>query len=213
MNTAEKQAAAPITSVTEKDSCRQRFAASVVMITLAALIIAAAIIFLAMFGSTYGYMKRLDENGESVKYYHVGTKPYSGFKCIRNFVYAFDENGDIITGTTEKDGITYYFHTVEYDGFVLLRNRDVEIDGVTYRVDCYGILRPYVRTGFLDSPDGYKYYYDEKGRKVTSRWLEIDGNTYYFQPVTGRMLVSEKAVINGITYIFDENGLSTPVTN
>lgn len=194
-----------------KDSYRQRFAASAVMITLASLVIAAAIIFLAMFRYTYGYMKMIDENGESVKYYHVGGKPYNGFKCINNYIYAFDENGVKITGKTEKDGKQYYFHTVESDGFFLFRNRDVEIDGVKYRVDGYGILRQAPRTGFYTAPDGYKYYYNEKGSRVTGRWLEIDGSTYYFQPVTGRMLVSEKAVINGITYVFDESGFATQI--
>lgn len=198
-----------IISVSPKDTYRQRFAASVVMITLAALLIAAAIIFLAMFKYTYGYMKKIDENGESVKYYHIGGKPYSGFKCINNYVYGFDENGGIITGKTVKDGVPYYFHTVAYDGFFLMRCRNVEVDGETYYLDNSGVMHSSPRTGFYTAPDGYKYYYNEKGKKVTARWLEIDGNTYYFQPITGRMLVSEKAVIDGITYVFDETGLST----
>ena len=212
MNTAENISTETIAVISDKDSYRQRFAASVVMITLAALVTAAAIIFLAMFRYTYGYMKRIDESGNSIKYYHIGGKPYSGFKCISNYVYAFDGNSGIITGVTEKDGTLYYFETTTYNGVVLFRNRDVEIDGVKYRVDCYGILRQSPRTGLYTAPDGYKYYYNEKGKRVTARWLKIDGSTYYFQPVTGRMLVSEKAVINGITYVFDENGLATPIT-
>ena len=183
------------------------------MITLAALIVAAAIIFLAMFGSTYGYMKRLDENGESVKYYHVGTKPYNGFKCLNYHLYAFDEYGVAYIGPTELDGRNYYFYDEPDKAHYLLRSQKFVIDENEYYANSYGELVEYPRTGFYTAPDGYKYYYDEKGRKVTSRWLEIDGNTYYFQPVTGRMLVSEKAVIDGITYVFDENGLATQVTD
>ena len=209
MNTAENTSAETIVDVSDKDSYRQRFAASVVMITLAALVTAAAIIFLAMFRYTYGYMKKIDENGNSVKYYHVGGKPYNGFKCINNYIYAFDKDGRVITGKTEKDGIPYYFHTVAYDGFFLIKCKTVEIDGEKFYADNSGVLIPSPRTGFYTAPDGYKYYYNEKGKKVTARWVEIDGSTYYFQPVTGRMLVSEKAVIDGITYFFDENGLAT----
>lgn len=209
MNTAENTSAETIVGVSDKDSYRQRFAASVVMITLAALVTAAAIIFLAMFRYTYGYMKKIDENGNSVKYYHVGGKPYNGLKCIDKRVYFFDEYGVACFGPTELNGITYYFNDIPGESHYLVRSRSYVIEDKAFYANSYGHLLPKPRTGFYTAPDGYKYYYNEKGKKVTARWVEIDGSTYYFQPVTGRMLVSEKAVINGITYIFDEKGLAT----
>ncbi len=212
MNTTENTSTVPTPSVSDKDSSRQRFATWVVMITLTAFLTAAVIILFAIFGSSYGYISGIDENGEPISYYHIGGKPYSGTKCIDNLIYAFDENGMRLSGKLEKDGTAYYFNTIPSQGFYLLRSTSIKIDGKSFYVNYYGILEAYPRTGFYNAPDGYRYYYNKSGVRVTAHWLEIDGNTYYFQPVTGRMLVSEKAVIDGITYVFDENGLATPIT-
>ncbi len=152
-------------------------------------------------------MQRIDGDGNVIKYYHIGGAPYNGLRCIDGKLYAFDENGEPYDGLTEINGKAYYADPS--DDHVLKKNADFEIDGKKYHADSYGNVSEALRTGLYKAPDGYSYYYTEDGKKVSARWITLDGNEYYFQPVTGRMLVSESAVIDGVGYVFNENGIAS----
>ena len=60
-----------------------------------------------------------------------------------------------------------------------------------------------VETGWVEY-EGDKYYI-EKGYRAESKWLELDGHKFYLKE-DGRMAHDEVVTIDGIQYLFDENG-------
>jgi glucan-binding YG repeat protein/uncharacterized protein YkuJ len=142
-------------------------------------------------------------------------------------IYRFDESGHALTGWyIDETGNTYYYdeNGVQQFGWLYLEsgtyylNSDGSkivsatkiIDDITYDFDENGIASVHkeIKTGW-QSEDGYDYYYDEAGNKVTG-WKEIDGVKYYLDPENdGAKVISATKTIDGITYAFDENGIAS----
>lgn len=70
-----------------------------------------------------------------------------------------------------------------------------------------GLAMLFVDTGYgywLSDGNGWCYVQAQAG-VVTQGWLDVDGSTYYFMPSTRRMATGTQ-VIDGITYVFDDEG-------
>lgn len=70
-----------------------------------------------------------------------------------------------------------------------------------------GLAMLFVDTGYgywLSDGNGWCYVQAQAG-VVTQGWLDVDGSTYYFMPSTRRMVTGTQ-VIDGITYVFDDEG-------
>ena len=59
--------------------------------------------------------------------------------------------------------------------------------------------------GFFTDEQGYTYYYDDNGEKITEDWLQINGAWYYFMR-DGRMATGTR-IINGVKYVFGSDGV------
>ncbi len=70
----------------------------------------------------------------------------------------------------------------------------------TYYADEEGVIQ----TGFVDI-DGDTYYFDAKGKQKSSVWISQDGDRYYIK-ADGHMAKSETISRWGKKYTFDENG-------
>ena len=62
-----------------------------------------------------------------------------------------------------------------------------------------------VVTGWAEDEYGYKQYFDENGEMVTG-WKLIDGDWYYFEPVTGRMKYGGVTIAEGDLYYLADDG-------
>ena len=130
--------------------------------------------------------------------------------------YYFDEDGTSHTGWLILDG-TYYW--INANG----TRRDDELfqyDGNYYYVDKNGVM---ATSGWVYWDYNYYYprswggmyknafitydnnlYYLGSDSKMAIGWQSIGGNTYYFRSWGG--MITGKQVINGKTYVFDEDG-------
>lgn len=119
----------------------------------------------------------------------------STWKEIDNALYYFDEAGHLAQNKwVTIDDKLYYFTN---DGSVA--HGWTYINGNYYYFD-----DNYEKvTGFKDI-DGNTYYFDNNGIRIIG-WYTIEGNQYYFGN-DGIMRKDQILEIDGITYIFMENG-------
>ena len=150
--------------------------------------------------------------------------------------YYANSDGTFATGWVQNGGKTYYFDEdgTSHTGWLLLdgtyywinangTRRDDELfqyDGNYYYVDKNGVM---VTSGWVYWDYNYYYprswggmyknafitydnnlYYLGSDSKMAIGWQSIGGNTYYFRSWGG--MITGKQVINGKTYVFDEDG-------
>jgi glucan-binding YG repeat protein len=113
----------------------------------------------------------------------MGTTMRDGKEVPHRYWYFADENGELVQGWNNIDGTWYYFGTLNPEdekpyGYNMQENRDLNMDGVTYRVDKLGALV----TGWSENADGNWNYFDPAtGAEVKDQWKQIDGKWYYFE--------------------------------
>lgn len=185
------------------DSERVRSGAVLIILLTLLLLTAVGVLFFNLFKEKNGFVTETLEDGSIRSYYYLHGEKVTGWHVVGSYKRYFDENGVMVTGWQVIDGKKYYFNSKT--GSLSVSITLTLDDGNKYVFDEYGVYLPEPLTGWQTAADGSTVYYDKNGRKVTG-WKEIDGEKYYFQLRTGRMLVSETACIDGITYIFDENG-------
>ena len=66
---------------------------------------------------------------------------------------------------------------------------------------CAGSQDYTIKTGWLTTAEGNKYYFDADGCRVSGKWVQIDGKWYYFD-TDGKLAVS--TIIDG--YEVDADG-------
>lgn len=171
--------------------------------------------------------------GDVYKYFGKDGKALTGLQTIDGKTYYFTEDGSQVKGKliSTLKGERYY---LDADSGETKANSDITIDGVTYHFDQNGLgtvtnyparsnqlvfYRLYAPSGsvYSHTPEKayYKnpstttftsdfYYFDESGKAVTNRFVEVDGNTYYFG-ADGRGVTGNQT-INGQEYIFNPDG-------
>lgn len=190
-----------------KDNERIRSGAVLIIALTVLLLIATGILFCRLFTEKNGFITETLEDGSEQSYYYLHGEKVTGWHVVGSYKRYFDENGIMVKGWREIDGKKYYFRP-ENGSLAVSTTLTLE-DGNKYVFDDDGACITEKRSGWYTAPDGSTVFYNQNGSKVTG-WREIDGRKYYFQPRTGRMLVSETAYIDGVTYIFDENGSAVP---
>lgn len=107
----------------------------------------------------------------------MGITCYAGeWKDTDNGKMYLDDNGDHVTGKQEIDGETYYFNG-------------------------RGILK----TGWLKTKGGRKYYFDKETGAMRTGWMKATSGKYYFGK-NGLAVTGEKK-IDGKWYCFNDEGV------
>lgn len=149
-----------------------------------------------------------DENGEAM----TGTVEYEGY------TYEFGEDGKLIKGALIKDG-SYWFYYIngekqrgwfKIDGNWYFFSRtsgryeavtgEKEVEGLIYTFTNDGKL---IKGAFNETTNGTAYYW---GPSPVTGLVEIDGETYYFNPENTYMVVNDTVEIDGEIYAFDDEG-------
>ena len=136
----------------------------------------------------------------------------SGWKTDENGNLLFlDENGVPIQGWFQTDGFSYYANESgiiqKYqwvDGHFLDENGRM-VTNSTYNVNeklYYFDANGNVKKGWILTNEGW--YYANSDGSLYKGWLKLDA-WYYFND-NGLMAQNAKLIINGSTYLFDENG-------
>ena len=109
------------------------------------------------------------------------------------------------------DGDWYYF---DKDGFMIANATNYTIDGIDYNFNSSGVCtNPYPETQtitgwYKQSYDGNTnwYYYDSEGNMYKDRWLQYNGDWYFFLP-NGWMCTGSYTTDCIHFYDFDTNGV------
>ena len=179
---------------------------------------------------------------EGSRYYYYGEdgKAYSGFHEIDGVQYYFFDgyNGEYMQKNANftVDGVNYFsdstgravelqnnqwteiegkYHYVK-DGEALTWCR-VEIDGVQYKFDRYGIWTPEEEpseepTGWFKNESNDWCYRGEDGNLYKDGLYEINGKPYYFT-WSGSLYVSKVFSVGEKCYFADENGYLTELSD
>ncbi len=138
-----------------------------------------------------------DENGVSSV---AGVK--NGWEEVAGKYYYYI-NGAKATGWQTISGNTYYFlgsDAYRYSGWLTLSSGGT---GPYYYLNEYGIKQS---EGWA-TIDGNKYYFISSDAYRHTGWLSF-GSTRYYLDSNGVTLVNTERVIDGVSYTFDENGVS-----
>ena len=190
------------------DSERIRSGAALIVTLTLLLVTFTGIIFLNLLLEKNGFVTETLPDGTQQSYYYLHGEKVTGWHVVKSYKRYFDESGVMATGWREIDGKTYYFRPT--NGSLAVSITLTLEDGKKYTFDDNGVYLPEPKVGWYTTLDGSVVYYNKNGARVTG-WQEIDGNRYYFQKYTGRMLASETAYIEGVHYSFDEYGNATPI--
>lgn len=117
----------------------------------------------------------------------------------------YDADGYAVTDTWKKSGDDWYY--LNDEGF---RAKETQVE--EYYVDAEGKM---VKNAWVsianedywdsyDEPEHHWYYFGRDGKATVSRWLTLDGNTYYFNE-DGHMMTG-KIEVDGYTYYLGEAG-------
>lgn len=152
-------------------------------------------------------------NGEVSYYIHDNHQRAKGLTEIDNATYYFDQSGEMQYGWQNVSNQTYYF---DNNGKAVTGK--TEIQGTTYNFQQTGSLNQgwnadgsyYNEKGFKVASgwvndEGSKYYFDENGNMVKGQWMDIDGSRYYFN-ADGKVATGEVDV-DGTTYYTDDQGI------
>ena len=107
------------------------------------------------------------------------------------YIYYYDVDGKRVSGWQTIDGNTYYFDSNAYIG-------TYGIGDAYYYFNESGILQ---KNYWYKTGQGELYYFGADGKQLTG-WLELNGDTYYFDPYA----CIDAWKIDGDYYYFDENG-------
>ncbi|MCC8101950.1 MAG: cell wall hydrolase [Clostridiales bacterium] len=154
------------------------------------------------------------------KYYYAkknGVLCVSCIKKINGSYYYFNAKGVRQTGKETIDGDTYYFNKSTGK---MVTSKWVCISKKYYYFGSDGIM---VKSAWVG-----RYYVNSNGVRVTDTWVddryvgsdgkcvsglqEIDGNYYYFNTTTYRMVTNTTMKVGQDTYIFDSDGVGTIAT-
>ena len=152
-------------------------------------------------------------DGDSSYYVLDNHQKAKGLTEIENDTYYFNQSGEMQTGWQNISNQTYYF---DNDGKAVTGK--TEIQGTTYNFPQKGSLNQgwgedetyYNEKGFKTTSawvneEAGKYYLDENGNRVKNTWKEIDGSRYYFD-ADGRVVTGQFDV-DGATYYTDDQGI------
>lgn len=114
------------------------------------------------------------------------------------YYYYFKQNGKRATGWLQIDGEWYYFLST---GEAVI-NHWAKIEDKWYHFGTDGKMT----TGWYVQDGNYYFLNTQTGERVTGWVTDNKGLTYYLDPDTGIMLRNTSKTINGITYIFGNNG-------
>ncbi|KXT76445.1 KxYKxGKxW signal peptide domain-containing protein [Streptococcus sp. DD12] len=160
-------------------------------------------------------------------YFGEDGKAVSGWQEINGQTYYFypESKFRMGFGLRSIDGKLYYFQPGTN---ALLRQADFELNGKFYTADDAGVVteKPQYRKQFVSDDQGNWYYYDANGQKLTGfqtvdgvslyfdkdgrqakgKLVNIEGESYYFDPDSGEMFRDGSKEINGQTYYFATDG-------
>ena len=134
--------------------------------------------------------------------------------------WLLDENYEKVTGWREVDGKWYHFDTANgemdqekwVDGYYLKKDGSrtsgqlAWIDGETYL-----FLEDGSKAKGLTEYEGKKYYFSTVNGSLYQGFKVIEEFTYYFDPKQGGvMAVDTEVTIDGMTYLFDQEGHMKP---
>ena len=149
---------------------------------------------------------RTDAKGYKYYYYSGSGVMATGWVQDKKLQrrYFSKANGRMLTGWVENSAGNYrYFHPTS--GILYVGLQKVGED-YYYFSKTTGIR---YEKGF-GTVGSKKYYFDKKTGKMKTGWLEEDDKKYYFES-SGAMVVNDVRAIDGATYKFDENGVSSKV--
>lgn len=133
-------------------------------------------------------------------YYDKDGKRVTGFQTIDGVQLYFDKNGKQAKNTLRNiDGDTYYF---DENGAKWV-DRPLELNGVTYSIDKEGHVTSTLHNRFTQDRDGDWLYFNEKGQVATG-WQVIDGVQLYFDG-SGKQAKGKRILIEGNYYYFDKD--------
>ncbi len=193
----------------EKIADRYRDSATLILSLLSVLFIFAGILIFAILLNKNGPITDVNEQGEEIEYFYLGNKKLHGFHAVKGYLCYYDPiDGHKVKGKHIINGKEYYFDPQTGN---LTMNRTIKFDdGTSVYYNRYGNPKAPYTPGLLTDVDGTTVLYGTDGK--LKGWRVVDGKTYYFQNITGRMLKNETAYIDGKIYSFDENGQATEVT-
>lgn len=145
--------------------------------------------------TVYAYETQPGWHGQDNDRYYVlesNRQRATGLTEIDDEVYYFNGQGEMQFGWQTISNTTYYFGS---DGKAA--SGETAIQGTSYNFQETGSLKQ----GW--SEDGQNFF-DEKGFKTSSAWVDVDGARYWFDENGSR--VTGWREIDGTTYGFDENG-------
>ncbi|MBQ9181614.1 MAG: hypothetical protein IJ134_03170 [Bacilli bacterium] len=128
---------------------------------------------------------------------NLTIKGLDGLKYDDGNYYLYDENGNKKTGFQVLDGKTYFFSRV--DG--RLRTGMFQIDGIVHYFDEEGVMQ----TGLHQIGEN-KYYFESDGKRYEKGFKILNGKTYFFSRVDGRLRTG-MFQIDGKMYYFNEEGV------
>ena len=134
-----------------------------------------------------------------------------------NLIFSFDEDGRMVTGWYQHQGKWYYhkqdgtaasgLQTIGKKTYCFSGEGEMKTngqyykDGVLYVYGADGVCTTSLKNGWL-----YDTYYIVKGKAVT-KWRQVSGKWYYFNPETGRKVKNTTMEIEGKLYSFDSDGI------
>ena len=149
------------------------------------------------------------EYGNKSYFAHDGEK-LTDLQIIGQKLYLFDDNGKMLTGLQEHngilrcytdDGVLLGLQNIDgelyfFDNFgAALRDKVKVIDGKTY----YFTKDGYAATGFCYVPEYYCTFYFDPDHTAHIGWLELGGKKYYYYPEASFFVPGTPA--HGLTYV------------
>ena len=185
-------------------------------------------------GTSFSGIYGTDENGGLLEGIQRGSDGY---------LHYFQPKVESINKPTWKeiDGkryrLTKSYQTERYAGMyttIILADTTLKVDDKTYTIDNEGVVTEFTAKNQFVRDDNWNwYYYDADGKLLTGRqtidgvqlyfdangkqakgtFIDIDGDTYYFDKDSGAMWTNTTLEKDGKTYIIDENGVATEKVN
>ena len=144
-------------------------------------------------------------------YYFKEYVPVTGWQTINGKNYKFTDEGKMLTGWQDKNGVTVYLDPT--DGHMVM-GEEITIDGFKYKfeedgsvkqgfIDGVFWLRGYIGSGIMEI-DGVYYWILEDGTKSTGGWVTCDGELYHFE--SDGSATTGWNNIDGNDYYFENTG-------